>query len=67
MADTIRKSADTLRNNLREPGSASVHPAWLSLMRYCAELRHGEIQALKIQDGLPMTAEVTMKKVKFSP
>lgn len=47
--------------------SASVHPAWLRLMRYCAELGHGEIEKLKIQDGLPMAAEVTTRKVKFSP
>jgi hypothetical protein len=48
-------------------GSADVHPAWQRLMRYCAELGHGEIEKLKIQDGLPMGAEVTTKKVKFSP
>lgn len=48
-------------------GRAGVHPAWLQLMRYCAELRHGEIEKLKIQDGLPIAAEVTTKKVKFSP
>jgi hypothetical protein len=45
--------------------SAGVHPAWQRLMRYCAELGHGEIEKLKIQDGLPMTAEVTTRKVKF--
>jgi hypothetical protein len=46
--------------------SASVHPAWLRLMRYCADLGHGEIEKLKIQDGLPMAAEITTRKVKFS-
>lgn len=45
---------------------AEVHPAWLRLIRYCAELGHGEIEKLKIQDGLPMAAEVTTRKVKFS-
>jgi hypothetical protein len=48
------------------PGN-SVHPAWLRLMRYCADLGYGEIEKLKIQDGLPMTAELTTKKVKFNP
>lgn len=53
----------------RTSGSTSVcvHPAWLRLMRYCAELGHGEIEKLKIQDGLPMAAEVTTRKIKFSP
>jgi len=46
---------------------AGVHPAWLRLIHYCAELGHGEIEKLKIQDGLPMAAEVTTRKVKFSP
>lgn len=43
----------------------SVHPAWRSFLRFCAELKHGEIERLKIQDGLPVLAEVTKKKVKF--
>ncbi len=42
-----------------------LHPAWLALIRFCAELRHGEIECLKIQDGLPVLAEVTKKKIKF--
>jgi len=48
----------------RIPGS--VHPAWLQLIHYCSELGHGQIDKLKIQDGLPVLAEVTTKKVKFS-
>ncbi len=44
----------------------SVHPAWLAFVRYCRELQHGEIECLKIQDGLPVLAEVTKKKVKFA-
>ena len=44
-----------------------VHPAWLRLMRFCLELEHGEIAKLKIQDGLPVIAEVTTRKVKFNP
>jgi len=45
----------------------ALHPSWLRLMHYCADLGHGEIEKLKIQDGLPMTAEVTTMKIKFSP
>jgi hypothetical protein len=43
-----------------------LHPAWRAFVRYCAELQHGEIETLKIQDGLPVLAEVTRKKVKFA-
>ena len=44
-----------------------LHPAWRSFVRYCAELQHGEIELLKIQDGLPVLAEITKKKIKFGP
>jgi hypothetical protein len=30
-------------------------------------MQHGEIERLKIQDGLPVLAELTKKKVKFAP
>ena len=43
----------------------ALHPAWLAFMRHCRELGFGEISQLKIQDGLPVMAEETKKKVKF--
>jgi hypothetical protein len=43
-----------------------LHPVWRAFIRYCTELQHGEIASLKIQDGLPVLAEVTTKKVKFA-
>jgi len=43
-----------------------THPAWRLFIEYCSELNHGEIEVLKIQDGLPVLAEVTKKKVKFA-
>lgn len=47
-------------------GDRAIHPAWLRLMRFCSELGHGEIAKLKIQDGLPVIADVTTRKVKFN-
>jgi hypothetical protein len=44
-----------------------LHSAWLVFMRFCEELSHGEIEKIKIQDGLPVMAEVTRKKVRFTP
>lgn len=43
-----------------------VHPAWREFMRFCRDLRHGEIERLSIQDGLPVLAETIKKKVKFN-
>jgi len=54
------------RNTRGDREAFSVHPSWLRLIHYCAELGHGEIEKLRIQDGLPMGAEVTTKKIKFS-
>ena len=55
----------TLEHEQRVGGS--VHRAWLTFIRYCAELQHGEIETLKIQDGLPVLAEVVRRKIKFKP
>jgi hypothetical protein len=43
-----------------------IHPAWMAFIKYCERLKHGEIARLKVQDGLPVLAEVTTQKVKFS-
>jgi len=39
--------------------------AWRDFIRYCREMRFGEIERLNIQDGQPVLAEVTRKKIKF--
>ena len=44
----------------------SLHPAWIEFIRFCRNMRHGEIDQLKIQDGLPMLAETVRQKVKFT-
>jgi hypothetical protein len=62
----FKKPAPTSSNE-RTPAGNKLHPAWHALIRYCEELQHGEIERLKIQDGLPVLAEVTTKKVKFGP
>ena len=46
-------------------GEHPLPPAWCEFIRYCRDLGHGEIERLSIQDGLPVLAEVTKKKVKF--
>lgn len=38
---------------------------WQAFIAFCRELGHGEIQVLKIQDGLPVLAEKVVEKVKF--
>ena len=50
----------------KEVADKATHPAWVAFICYCAELQHGEIETLKIQDGLPVLAEVVKKKIKFA-
>lgn len=52
-----------------EDGAAPVervHPAWAKLMRFCREMGYGELERIKIQDGLPVVAEVATRRVKFT-
>jgi len=58
--------AHAARSTRNQPARAPLHPAWELFIRYCLELRHGELERLKIQDGLPMMAELATRKVKFS-
>jgi hypothetical protein len=60
--ESPRGETDPARNELE----ASSHPAWISFVRYCREMGYGEIERLKIQDGIPVLAEVTRQKIKFS-
>jgi hypothetical protein len=42
-----------------------LHPTWQALIRFCRDLGHGEIERIKIQDGLPVSAEVVKKKIRW--
>ena len=62
MPNGIRQTSEDLEHS----GLTYIHPAWYSFIKYCETLRYGEIDKLKIQDGLPMLAEEVKKKIKFS-
>jgi hypothetical protein len=65
-SDVLEKRA-SLVGSQKPVADKFIHPAWLALIRYCSDLQHGEIALLKIQDGLPVLAEVVRKKIKFAP
>ena len=68
MAEASRGELETpaAKETSRMQASTRVHPAWLRLMQYCVELGYGEIEKLKIQDGIPVIADVVRDKVKFT-
>lgn len=59
----------------RQPLSLPLHSGnweqgvplqWREFIRFCHDMRYGEIERLSIQDGFPVLAEMTKKKVKFT-
>jgi hypothetical protein len=57
--------ADRFQEDVPGMTPASLHPVWLAFIRYCGELKYGEIDKLKIQDGLPLLAEEVRRKIRF--
>ena len=51
--------------NVGDHSQTDLHPAWRALIRLCRDLRHGEIERIKIQDGLPVSADVVRKKIRW--
>jgi hypothetical protein len=43
-----------------------LHPSWEALIRYCEQLQFGELEKVRIQNGLPMTVEVVRTKMRLS-
>ena len=61
--EEARQNRGSLHNG---PGGAlPLHPAWQALIRFCREVGHGEIERIKIQDGLPVSAEVVTRKIRW--
>jgi hypothetical protein len=65
-----RNKAHELNRNGTAPNRSgqegALHPAWQAFVRYCEQMGHGEIERLKIQDGIPVLVEVSRQKIKFS-
>jgi len=49
----------------QDEGETSIHPNWQAVIRFCKEMGYGEIECLKIHDGLPVSAEVVTKKIRW--
>jgi hypothetical protein len=62
----MANGATRSNENIKAGGMTYIHPAWYSFIKYCESLRYGEIDKIKIQDGLPMIAEEVTKKIKFT-
>ena len=50
----------------RRQAEESLHPAWREHMKLCESMGYGEIERLKVHNGLPVLAEITRQKVKLN-
>jgi hypothetical protein len=66
MANSDQKVTGTFGRRQSAAPIAGLHPSWLVFIRHCQELGFGEISQLNIQDGVPVFAEESTKKIKFS-
>ena len=58
-----KKRPNSIQNKNR---LIKIHPTWYTFIKYCEALKFGELEKLKIQDGLPLLAEEVKKKVMFT-
>ena len=69
MSDAIINPAKVYSKNGTDGMEATVpaklHPAWLAMIRFCREMGYGEIACLKIHEGIPISAEVVTKKIRW--
>ncbi|MFC2168905.1 hypothetical protein ACFLRW_07970 [Acidobacteriota bacterium] len=62
MHKEIKKSENKVNNNR----NGYLHANWCDFINLCEKMDFGEIEQLKIQNGLPIVAEVVKKKINFS-
>lgn len=56
----------TSSNRGKDQKTMSVHPDWMTFIRYCEDLGFGELEKIRIRNGIPVMAEQAIKKIKFS-
>jgi len=60
---------DVICDRNKEHNGKVVQPIseeWARLIKFCQQLGHGELEKLKIQDGVPVIADIVREKVKFT-
>jgi hypothetical protein len=57
---SVRETNESVVTN-----KCSVHPAWEALIRYCEKLQFGELEKIRIQNGVPMIVEVIRAKIRL--
>jgi len=53
------------RKRVAAPTEGHLHPGWQAMIQFCREMGYGEIACIKIYDGVPVSAEVVTKKIRW--
>lgn len=61
----VQQGGSQNRGASNDSSALPLHPAWQALIRFCREVGYGEIERIKIQDGLPVSAEMVTRKIRW--
>jgi hypothetical protein len=53
------------RNRPAPPPCGQLHPGWQAMIQFCRDMGYGEIACIKIYDGVPVSAELVTKKIRW--
>ena len=42
-----------------------VSPIWIDFIEFCQKLKYGELEQLKIKDGIPVSAKRAFEHIRF--
>lgn len=62
----MKQTAEKPKLNKQTSKSGPIHPAWVALIRHCQAMGHGEIERIKIQDGVPVLIEKSVERIKLT-
>jgi hypothetical protein len=56
--------SSTLDEAIGRRNGSALHPAWAAFIRLCEQIEFGELERVKLQNGLPVSVEVVKRKIK---
>lgn len=66
MSEHMRKPLRVNGRTATTTAGGDLHPAWAALIRHCMNMGFGEIERIKIQDGVPVLIEKSVERIKLT-
>lgn len=68
-SEDLKNAPTTSPRGNRAPAEAGgqirLHPGWQAMIQFCRDMGYGEIACIKIYDGVPVSAEVVTRKIRW--